>query len=85
MAEDFFFKGTDDNNPAKSAPWADRRVWQQIADCLTGVAWEQDRFMNATRNESAITPFPMSDYGTGALASIAALVGLYNRAKNGGP
>jgi crotonobetainyl-CoA:carnitine CoA-transferase CaiB-like acyl-CoA transferase len=26
--------------------WAERPGWQQIADCVSGVAWEQGRFMN---------------------------------------
>lgn len=63
------------------AEWSHRPGWQQIADCVTGVAWEQGIFME--KEEPVIPPFPMSDYGTGALGSIAALVGLYNRATKG--
>ncbi|KAI1268635.1 CoA-transferase family III [Xylariaceae sp. FL1019] len=64
------------------AEWAGRPGWQQIADCVTGVAWEQGRFMNL--DEPVIPPFPMSDYGTGCLGTIAALTGLYKRATEGG-
>jgi hypothetical protein len=31
-----------------------------------------------------VPPFPISDYGTGCMGAIAALTGLYNRAKHGG-
>lgn len=31
-----------------------------------------------------VPPFPISDYGTGCMGAIAALTGLYYRAKNGG-
>lgn len=63
-------------------PWSSRPGWQQIADCVTGVAWEQGLGMGL--NEPVVPPFPMSDYGTGCMGTIAALVGLYKRAKLGG-
>jgi hypothetical protein len=63
-------------------PWAGRPGWQQIADCVTGVAWEQGWFMGL--DEPVVPPFPMSDYGTGCMGTIAALTGLYKRAKHGG-
>ncbi|KAF2712838.1 alpha-methylacyl-CoA racemase [Pleomassaria siparia CBS 279.74] len=63
-------------------PWSSRPGWQQIADCVTGVAWYQGLSMGL--NEPVVPPFPMSDYGTGCLGTIAALVGLYRRAKVGG-
>ncbi|KAI1426073.1 CoA-transferase family III [Xylaria sp. FL1777] len=64
------------------AEWADRAGWQQIADCVTGVAWEQGSFMGL--DEPVVPPFPMSDYGTGILGTIGALSGLYRRATEGG-
>ena len=64
------------------ADWAARPGWQQIADCATGVAWAQGRFMGL--DEPVVPPFPMSDYGTGALGCAAALAGLYRRAARGG-
>lgn len=80
VAEDCF-GGTDDIGD-NNAEWASRRGWQQIADCVTGVAWEQGKFMD--KDEPVIPPFPMSDYGTGALGSLAALTGLYRRNTEGG-
>lgn len=80
VAEDCF--GGKDDVGGKNAEWASRRGWQQIADCVTGVAWEQGKFMR--KDEPVIPPFPMSDYGTGALGSLAALTGLYRRATEGG-
>ncbi|KAI1319390.1 CoA-transferase family III [Xylariaceae sp. FL0255] len=72
------FGGSD----VPGADWADRPGWQQIADCVTGVAWEQGRFMGL--DEPMVPPFPMSDYGTGSLGTIAALTGIYRRATEGG-
>lgn len=63
-------------------PWASHPGWQQIADYATGVAWEQAWYMGL--NEPVVPPFPMSDFGTGCIGTIAALIGLYKRAKYGG-
>ncbi|TVY59043.1 Succinyl-CoA--L-malate CoA-transferase beta subunit, partial [Lachnellula suecica] len=63
-------------------PWAGRPGWQQIADCVTGVAWAQGHFMGL--EEPVVPPFPMSDYGTGCMGAIAALIGLWRRATEGG-
>lgn len=106
VAEDCF--GGSGTQVERQAPWAHRPGWQQIADCVTGVAWEQGRFMaespyttstststsnpdsasspgsNSRDPEPVVPPFPMSDYGTGCLGSIAALTGLYRRATEGG-
>jgi hypothetical protein len=79
IAEDCF-GGTGVAGPR--AEWAARPGWQQIADCVTGVAWEQGRFMGL--NEPVVPPFPMSDYGTGALGCAATLTALYRRAVHGG-
>ncbi|KAI4954470.1 hypothetical protein J4E91_002183 [Alternaria rosae] len=65
-----------------TGPWSSRPGWQQIADCVTGVAWAQGQAMGLS--EPVVPPFPMSDYGTGCMGTIAALVGLYRRAKVGG-
>ncbi|TQN63750.1 Succinyl-CoA--L-malate CoA-transferase beta subunit [Colletotrichum shisoi] len=62
--------------------WRHRPGWQQIADCVSGVAWEQGRFMGL--DEPVVPPFPISDYGTGCIGAIAALTGLHNRAVRGG-
>ncbi|KAJ5764228.1 hypothetical protein N7533_002909 [Penicillium manginii] len=62
--------------------WAGRAGWQQIADCVTGIAWAQGKFMGL--NHPVVPPFPISDYGTGCMGAIAALSGLYHRAKTGG-
>lgn len=35
-------------------------------------------------NEPVVPPFPISDYGTGAMGAIAALTGIYHRATKGG-
>ncbi|KAK3901246.1 CoA-transferase family III domain-containing protein [Staphylotrichum tortipilum] len=68
------------------AEWAGRAGWQQIADCVTGVARAQGAFMRPGRDaaEPVVPPFPMSDYATGALGAAAALAGLMRRATEGG-
>ncbi|KAH8682638.1 putative L-carnitine dehydratase [Xylariales sp. PMI_506] len=62
--------------------WANRGGWQQIADCASGLAWSQGRFMGL--QEPVVPPFPISDYGTGCMGAIAALTGLIHRTKVGG-
>ncbi|CZR68323.1 probable CAIB/BAIF family enzyme [Phialocephala subalpina] len=62
--------------------WANRPGWQQIADCVSGLAWAQGRFLGL--DEPVVPPFPISDYGTGCIGAITALTGLYNRATKGG-
>ncbi|PWY86799.1 CAIB/BAIF family enzyme [Aspergillus heteromorphus CBS 117.55] len=62
--------------------WAGRPGWQQIADCVTGIAWAQGEFMGLST--PVVPPFPISDYGTGCMGAIAALTGLYHRANQGG-
>jgi hypothetical protein len=80
VAEDCF--GGTGTDVAAEAEWSGRPGWQQIADCATGVAWEQGRFMGL--DAPVVPPFPMSDYGTGALGCLSAMVGLYRRATLGG-
>ncbi|KAK6885964.1 Acetyl-coenzyme A transferase nodX [Candida tropicalis] len=62
--------------------WSHRPGWQQIADCASGVAWVQG--LSFGKNEPMVPPFPMSDYGTGCLAAIAIMLGIYKRNKIGG-
>lgn len=83
VAEDCFGGSTGTGTTRiPGAEWAERPGWQQIADCVTGVAWAQGKFMGL--NEPVVPPFPMSDYGTGALGAVAAMIGIYNRATQGG-
>lgn len=62
--------------------WSYRAGWQQIADCVSGVAWIQGQSLGL--DEPMVPPFPMSDYGTGTMVAIAVLDGLYKRSKFGG-
>lgn len=62
--------------------WSGRPGWQQIADCVSGVAWAQGQSMGL--NEPVVPPFPMSDYGTGCMGAISALTCLFHRAVHGG-
>lgn len=62
--------------------WRGRPGWQQIADCVSGVAWAQGKFMGL--DEPVVPPFPISDYGTGCMGAIAAMAGLLHRATRGG-
>lgn len=49
---------------------------------MSGIAWEQGRFMGL--DEPVVPPFPISDYGTGCIGAITALTGLYHRSTIGG-
>ncbi|RAH86623.1 CoA-transferase family III [Aspergillus japonicus CBS 114.51] len=72
----------DENCFGHRGPWAGRPGWQQIADCLTGFAWEFGKFLG--RNEPIVSPWPIADYGAGCMGAITALLGLYYRALLGG-
>ncbi|KAK6462784.1 CoA-transferase family III domain-containing protein [Scheffersomyces coipomensis] len=65
-----------------SGEWSNRPGWQQIADCVSGVAWIQGQALG--KNEPMIPPFPMSDYGTGCIVAISVLLALYKRNTIGG-
>ena len=84
VLEDCFGGSDVDPSTGQVAEWAYRAGWQQIADCVTGVAAAQGQFMGLANEEPIVPPLPMSDYGTGTLGAVAALVGLYRRAKMGG-
>lgn len=63
-------------------PWAHRSGWQQIADVVSGVAWEHGKFLGLT--EPVLPIFPNSDYQTAFSAVIAILNALYQRKLHGG-
>ena len=63
-------------------PWRDRSGWQPIADAVSGLAWGHGIAMGF--NQPILPPFPMSDYGTGALGAVGALLAIYRRAVDGG-
>ena len=48
----------------------------------TGFAWFQGEFMH--KREPIVSPLPIADYGAGCMGAIAALSGLYSRARRGG-
>jgi hypothetical protein len=63
-------------------PWKDRSGWQPIADAVSGLAWGHGIAMGL--DQPVLPPFPMSDYGTGALGAVGALLAIYKRAVEGG-
>jgi len=63
-------------------PWSDRSGWQPIADAVSGLAWGHGIAMGL--DEPVLPPFPISDYGTGALGAVGALLAIYKRAADGG-
>ncbi|PFH58135.1 hypothetical protein XA68_14114 [Ophiocordyceps unilateralis] len=62
----------------KRPPSTDKPFHLQVS----GIAWDQGRFMGL--DEPVVPPFPISDYGTGCMGAIAALVGLFHRSTRGG-
>ncbi|RAL10945.1 CoA-transferase family III [Aspergillus homomorphus CBS 101889] len=72
----------DENCFGHEGPWSGRPGWQQIVDCLTGFARAFGAFLR--QSEPIVSPWPIADYGAGCMGAIAALTGLYNRARYGG-
>jgi len=70
-------------------PWAQRRGWEQLAQCVTGLAVEQGAFQAAragSRRESApaILPAAVCDYVTGYLGAAGVAAALLRRFREGG-
>jgi crotonobetainyl-CoA:carnitine CoA-transferase CaiB-like acyl-CoA transferase len=60
-------------------PWSGRRGWEQLAQCVTGIAAEQ-----GSPERPQLVPAAACDYTTGYLAAFGALVALARRAREGG-
>ncbi|ODV61963.1 CoA-transferase family III [Ascoidea rubescens DSM 1968] len=73
----------DENCYGFDGPLKNRSGWQQVADCLTGVAFKQGEFLGR-KNEPVLPFFPTSDYLVGVTGACAALQALYRRATEGG-
>ncbi|ODQ78902.1 hypothetical protein BABINDRAFT_162566 [Babjeviella inositovora NRRL Y-12698] len=63
-------------------PLQHRSGWQQISDCLTGVAWAQGKFLGL--DEPVLPLLPNADYQAGICGAIAILDAIYKRATLGG-
>lgn len=62
--------------------WASRAGWQQISDCVTGVAWGMGEFLGL--EEPVVPPLPNSDYQTGIVGLLGILAAVDRRANEGG-
>jgi crotonobetainyl-CoA:carnitine CoA-transferase CaiB-like acyl-CoA transferase len=60
-------------------PWAQRPGWEQLAQCVTGIADE-----NGTRELPQLLPAAACDYITGYLGALGTLIALRRRAREGG-
>ncbi|KAL4862566.1 hypothetical protein BDV12DRAFT_190333 [Aspergillus spectabilis] len=60
-------------------PFADRSGWQQISDCLTGIAWLQGKFLGL--DEPVVPLLPNSDYQMGLAGATAVIHALFLRTK----
>lgn len=67
-----------ENTYGQDGPWRDRPGWEQLAQAATGVATAQ----GGARPEPA--PVAMSDYVTGYLGALGAMIALRRRAVEGG-
>jgi crotonobetainyl-CoA:carnitine CoA-transferase CaiB-like acyl-CoA transferase len=70
-------------------PWAQRRGWEQLAQCVTGIAVDQGAFLAAragSRRESApaLIPAAVCDYVTGYLGAAGVAAALLRRFREGG-
>ncbi|EPQ55275.1 CoA-transferase family III [Gloeophyllum trabeum ATCC 11539] len=71
-----------ENTYGHEGPWAWRPGFQQIADVVSGLAWETGE---ACGQDMPIVPcWPITDYCTGIMGAIAVLQGLLKRARLGG-
>ncbi|KAH6685068.1 CoA-transferase family III domain-containing protein [Plectosphaerella plurivora] len=61
-------------------PLAHRSGWQQISDCLVGIAWLQGRFLGL--EEPVVPLLPNSDYQVGLVGAAAVLDALLQRTKS---
>jgi hypothetical protein len=64
------------------SPWAERPGYQQIADTLTGVVWENG--LSVGHSSPIIPCFAISDHCGGLLCALMALLGLLQRTKEAG-
>jgi crotonobetainyl-CoA:carnitine CoA-transferase CaiB-like acyl-CoA transferase len=60
-------------------PWRERAGWEQLAQSVTGLAYD-----HGGTEAPALVPAAACDYTTGYLAALGALVGLARRAREGG-
>lgn len=60
-------------------PWRERAGWEQLAQCVTGLAYEQ-----GGPGAPKLVPAAACDYTTGSLAALGALSALSRRAREGG-
>jgi len=63
-------------------PFAERAGWEQVAQCVSGIALTHGGMTGADRPKLA--PAPMCDYLTGYLAAYGAMLALGRRAREGG-
>lgn len=73
---------TRENCYGFKGPWLHRSGWQQIADAVTGVAYEQGKFLGL--NEPVQPLLPNSDLQIALVAVIAIMNALYKRRCEGG-
>jgi hypothetical protein len=65
-------------------PWAARRGWEQLAQACTGVALEHCGLDVAAEARPAVIPAAPSDYCSGHLAALGAMLALLRQAEEGG-
>jgi len=62
-----------------TGPWSERRGWEQLAQTVTGMAAEQ-----GGEGPPRLVPAAATDYTTGYLGALGAMVALVRRAREGG-
>jgi crotonobetainyl-CoA:carnitine CoA-transferase CaiB-like acyl-CoA transferase len=60
-------------------PWASRPGWEQLAQTVTGIAYEQ-----GGDKAPSLLPAAATDYNTGHLAALGTMIALARRAREGG-
>ncbi|VBB81036.1 Putative protein of unknown function [Podospora comata] len=64
--------------------YASRPGWQQMADCASGVAYVMGRGYELADGEPVLPSLPVSDMTCGLVCAVGTMMGLLNRARNGG-
>jgi hypothetical protein len=74
----------DENCYGPSGPFAERPGWQQIGDAASGASYVMGRALGFDEGISVLPPLPISDMTTGILGALGAMLGIRDRARQGG-
>ncbi|KAJ5771396.1 alpha methylacyl-CoA racemase [Penicillium nucicola] len=74
----------EENCYGPDGPFSSRPGWQQTGDAASGCSYVTGRSMGHTDGTSVLPSLPIPDMMTGLIGALGALMGLRDRARNGG-